>query len=377
MGFTKADLERMRSQRKARIANNKAAAAGDYPEYLLEENLAKGSSLWFPKEPEEVLMRIVPFMSEEGSPFKSEPGSFHAARIVSLHVINKRRYICPTTFGDSCPYCDRYHAAPKEQKTKQDHPINRLKASNVILFNALFKVPREGGGTAVKMRVVRGGKFFTWDKIMAAVDGAAKLTKDVKLQERLFLYDDFDEGYFLETGFAKAPAVQGNKKEFMQIISCRPLHKEKPTPIGEKEAITNLITNLDLLVPPAPTHAQLTEWLGSAEVMSDTEECNPEDHNLEDHELEEGGGLGLDDGISFDGTTDIPGEEAATAAPVPSPAPVAAPRPPTPVITPVAPVPAQEAAPAASVETEFAEPENTTIVGDNPDDVFDDLGDLG
>jgi hypothetical protein len=371
MGFTKADLERMRSQRKSRIADNKAAAAGDYPEYLLEENLAKGSSLWFPKEPEEVLMRVVPFMSEDGSPFKSEPGSFHAARIVALHVINKRRYICPTTFGDSCPYCDRYNAAPKEQKAKQDNPITRLKASNVILFNALFKVPKEGGGTNVKMRVVRGGKFFTWDKIMSAIDGAAKLTKDPKLQDRLFLYDDFDEGYFFETGFAKAPAVQGNKKEFMQIISCRPLHKEAPIPIGEKVAITNLITNLDMLVPPAPTHAQLKEWLGSAEVMSD-----PEEHNTEEHELDEGGGLDIDGGISFDGTTDIPGEEAVTVSPVPPSAPVAAPKAPAPVITPVAPVPAQNAATAASVEAEITEPETSPTVGDNLDEEFDDLGDL-
>ena len=81
--FTMADLKRMREQREQRISEVKAEANNESKEYLLQANLAKGSTLWFPKKdkPEEVEMRIVDFMvTKEDNVAGDSVGKFTAMR---------------------------------------------------------------------------------------------------------------------------------------------------------------------------------------------------------------------------------------------------------------------------------------------------------
>ena len=109
------------------------------------------------------------------------------------------------------------------------------------------------------MRVVRGGHFSTYGKILDAVKNTAKFNP--KRADDIFQFEDLELGYWLQVGFAKAASISGaGGTPFMQIVVCNPMWKEQRVAISEK--VWAKVTDLDRLIPQAPTIAEINEMLG-------------------------------------------------------------------------------------------------------------------
>ena len=136
--FTMADLKRMREQREQRISEVKAEANNESKEYLIQANLAKGSTLWFPKKdkPEEVEMRIVDFMVTKEDNVAGDPvGKFTAMRHFKVHYLpNKEIVVCPTSYGKPCPLCEYYNDHYDEANANHNSSIIDLNSLSVIIL---------------------------------------------------------------------------------------------------------------------------------------------------------------------------------------------------------------------------------------------------
>ena len=260
--FTMADLKRMREQREQRISEVKAEANNESKEYLIQANLAKGSTLWFPKKdkPEEVEMRIVDFMVTKEDNVAGDPvGKFTAMRHFKVHYLpNKEIVVCPTSYGKPCPLCEYYNDHYDEAKANQKHPANRLKAKKITMFNAFVKIASPDGKTKTVPRVVRGSSFF----LITALNKA--LSEEVQFnptkENTIYAYSDLELGYWVGARFGMASAVAGNSDKYMQLLKADLRWKEKPTPIDEK--LFGYITDLDALIPDAPSYDTLRKLIG-------------------------------------------------------------------------------------------------------------------
>ena len=269
--FTMADLKRMREQREQRISEVKAEANNESKEYLIQANLAKGSTLWFPKKdkPEEVEMRIVDFMVTKEDNVAGDPvGKFTAMRHFKVHYLpNKEIVVCPTSYGKPCPLCEYYNDHYDEAKANQKHPANRLKAKKITMFNAFVKIASPDGKTKTVPRVVRGSSFF----LITALNKA--LSEEVQFnptkENTIYAYSDLELGYWVGARFGMASAVAGNSDKYMQLLKADLRWKEKPTPIDEK--LFGYITDLDALIPDAPSYDALRKLIGIDAVREEVE----------------------------------------------------------------------------------------------------------
>ena len=269
--FTMADLKRMREQREQRISEVKAEANNESKEYLIQANLAKGSTLWFPKKdkPEEVEMRIVDFMvTKEDNVAGDLVGKFTTMRHFKVHSLpNKETVVCPTSYGKPCPLCEYYNDHYDEAKANQKHPANRLKAKKITMFNAFVKIASPDGKTKTVPRVVRGSSFF----FITALNKA--LSEEVQFnptkENTIYAYSDLELGYWVGARFGMAPAVAGNSDKYMQLLKADLRWKEKPTPIDEK--LFGYITDLDALIPDAPSYDTLRKLIGIDAVREEVE----------------------------------------------------------------------------------------------------------
>ena len=279
--FTMADLKRMREQREQRISEVKAEANDESKEYLIQANLAKGSTLWFPKKdkPEEVEMRIVDFMvTKEGNVAGDSVGKFTAMRHFKIHYLpNKEVVVCPTSYGRPCPLCEYYSAHYEEAKANQKHPANRFKAKKVTMFNAFVKIASPDGKTKTVPRVVRGSSFFLITALNKALNEEVQFNP--KKENTIYAYSDLELGYWVGARFGMASAVAGNPNKYMQLMKADLRWKEKPTPIDEK--LFGYITDLDALIPDAPSYDTLRKLIGIDAVKEEVESVDEEDVGID------------------------------------------------------------------------------------------------
>ena len=266
MGFTVADLKRMRESREARIAANRANLSNTDREYLLTENLAKGVKLWYPKKdkPEEVTMRIVDFMTtKKFNVAGNAEGTFDAFRRIRVHrLADGRNVICPTSYGKPCPLCECVDAHYEEIKKDRNSPYAKLKPRKLILFNMFVKVADESGKTKIVPRVFRGTEFYFMDVFNSTLSTEEQF--NAKAGDKLYSFSDLDVGYWMDARFGMAPSVKANpqSKPIMQLLSMQLRWKEETKPIPE--ALYQYITDLDALIPEPPAYDEL------ARLISDT-----------------------------------------------------------------------------------------------------------
>lgn len=272
--FTMADLKRMREQREQRISEVKAEANNESKEYLIQANLAKGSTLWFPQKdkPEEVEMRIVDFMvTKEDNVAGDSVGKFTAIRHFKVHYLpNKDVVICPTSYGRPCPLCEYYSAHYEEAKANQKHPANRFKAKKITMFNAFVKIASPDGKTKTVPRVVRGNSFFLITALNKSLSEEVQFNP--KKENTIYAYSDLELGYWVGARFGMASAVAGNPNKYMQLLKAELHWKEKPTPIDEK--LFGYITDLDALIPDAPSYDALRKMIGIDAVKEEVEDVS-------------------------------------------------------------------------------------------------------
>lgn len=272
--FTMADLKRMREQREQRISEVKAEANNESKEYLIQANLAKGSTLWFPKKdkPEEVEMRIVDFMvTKEDNVAGDSVGKFTAIRHFKVHYLpNKEIVVCPTSYGKPCPLCEYYNDHYDEAKANQQHPANRFKAKKITMFNAFVKIASPDGKTKTVPRVVRGNSFFLITALNKSLSEEVQFNP--KKENTIYAYSDLELGYWVGARFGMAPAVAGNSNKYMQLLKADLHWKEKPTPIDEK--LFGYITDLDALIPDAPSYDTLRKLIGIDAVKEEVEDVS-------------------------------------------------------------------------------------------------------
>lgn len=261
MKFTAADLRRMREEREQRIAAIKADSKHENREYLLMENLAPKSKVWFPEKdkPEEVMMRIVDFMvTKENNVAADRPGKFTSMRRFKVHSINRNTFVCPNEYGHDCPLCNYYYAHKNDADAKDtSSPVTKAKARRILLFNALFKTPTGNGKTIITPRVVRCSEFFfmnTFGKKLASEETFAP-----DKAKEIYGFSDLETGYWMTARFGMAEAVAGAGKKFMQLIDVS-LDWKNPSPVDD--SLYEYITDLDMLIPNSPSDAEVNRIMG-------------------------------------------------------------------------------------------------------------------
>ena len=274
--MAKSLLEKVREQREKRIAANKAAAAGEKQSILLTANLAKGSKIWWAKEPTEVRIRVLPFMvSKKDNIGDNQIDDVVTVRKYAVHFIGEKAYICPSTYGRPCPICDKYKSFPEADKQGKNAPANRFKPKWFAMFNALMEVPDESGNNKVVMRVINAGNYHAWGKILAAVKDTADTNK--KHADKINAFDDPELGFWIEVRCNKA-AISGAGSEatkFMQFTQVDLRWKEQVKPLNDK--VYDLITDLDLLIPEPMSAEALRRLIGEDEPTPAPEEVEAEE----------------------------------------------------------------------------------------------------
>lgn len=302
------NIEKLRAKRAARLAATRSAAEGNDFEILNTAFLPQGVNLWFPAEQCQMMMRVVQFeVTQKNNIDNNEIGDYVAARSYYLHRLpgQKKSFICPSTYGKPCPVCERFYSFSKEERGNFKGPANAFKPRQMVVFNALCKIASEDGTTKTVMRVVRGGHFSTYGKILEAVKNTA--TFNPKRADDIFQFEDLELGYWLQVGFAKAASISGaGGTPFMQIVVCNPMWQEQRVAISEK--VWAKVTDLDRLIPQAPSIAEINEMLGDG--VSDFSK-----------EVEGGG-----DDLGDDFSDDVKGIAPAAVDPAPAPAPAPAPK---------------------------------------------------
>ena len=282
MGFTVADLKRMRESREARIAANRANLSNTEREYLLTENLAKGVKLWYPKKdkPEEITLRIVDFMTtKKFNVAGNAVGTFDAFRRVRVHRLpDGRNVICPTSFGKKCPLCECVDTHYEDIKKDRNSPYARLKPRKILLFNMFVKVADESGKTKIVPRVFRGTEFYFMDVFNSTLHTEEQF--NAKASDKLYSFSDLDVGYWMDARFGMAPSVKANpqSKQIMQLLSMHLNWKDEAKPIPE--ALYPYITDLDALIPDPPTYEELARY------VSDTPVTVPETTTEEEPQID-------------------------------------------------------------------------------------------
>lgn len=285
------------AQREKRLAKNKAMATNESMEYLLIENLNAKAQLWGFKDDDGFSLRVVPYVvSQKENCANEDVGTLAAVRRVRIHYMDDKSVkVCPRTFGCDCPRCDKYHELYDSIKDNKKHPAHKLKAKDIALFNALMRISDGNGETKSVMRVVRTGWFSSYGKILDAVKKKAANKLYASQADVLYSFDDPEEGYWFDIEVGKDTAVQGGGVEFFQFTSVNPLwQKDKypRKPLSEK--ICEAITDIDKLIPPAPSYAELAKMSGlditaEAEVEVETKpEHVEEDENLDDDRIDVG-----------------------------------------------------------------------------------------
>lgn len=257
--FTAADLANMRAKREQRIAAAKAQAKGEKVEYLLTENLAGKSTLWWPTKPVELVGRIVDFMvTKENNIGGNAVGDFVGVREYKTHrTPNGKIIVCPQEYGRTCKCCEAYNEHYEEAKADRKHWAHKFRASRVALFNMIVR-KEVNGKIGYAPYVIRASKFFTTTKINEKLEVKEKLSPG-KASE-IYAFSDLEIGYWFGLTFAEAPAVAGNKDEYMQIVDVNPLLDEPRKMIPE--SLFPHITDLDLLIPDSPTDAEIDDFFG-------------------------------------------------------------------------------------------------------------------
>lgn len=289
-------LEKLRADRERRLAKNKLSASGESKEFLLTENLAEGSKLWWPTEDTEVMLHILPFIvSKKDNIAEEEVGHFSVVRKVKLHYLpNKTHKVCPETYGHACPLCEKYRSYDKEERQKKNSPATKYKAKEFAIFNALFRVPGKDGKNRLEVRVVRGGAFAGWENIMKEIKGEAAIKANAPYMDKIFMYDDLIDGYWMNIRCNKASIAGGGASaSFMQFTRINLLWKETQAPIPE--AVISRITDLDFLIPPPATAEELKKSFDIKDIEVTEEE--EEEFASIDSAIDEG------DGISYTSST--------------------------------------------------------------------------
>lgn len=289
MGFTMADLKRMRESREARIAANKASLTNTDREYLLTSHLPKGVKLWYPQKdkPEEVVMRIVDFMTTKENNVAGNPvGTFDAFRRVRVHKLaDGRMVVCPTSYGRKCPLCDKVAEHYDDIKNDRNSPWAKLKPRKLLLFNMLVKVADESGKTKLVPRVFRGTEFYFMDVFNTALTTEEQFAPT--MADKIYNFSDLDTGYWMEARFGMAPSVKANpqSKPIMQLLSLHPRYKDEAKAIPE--AFYPYIADLDELIPDAPSYAELARFVDDAPMPDTTAEPEKQKAPSTKEELDE------------------------------------------------------------------------------------------
>ena len=88
-------------------------------------------------------------------------------------------------------------------------------------------------------------------------------------ENTIYAYSDLELGYWVGARFGMASAVAGNSDKYMQLLKADLRWKEKPTPIDEK--LFGYITDLDALIPDAPSYDTLRKLIGIDAVREEVE----------------------------------------------------------------------------------------------------------
>ena len=263
MKFTAADLRRMREAREKRIASVKADSKHENREYLITSNLAPKSKIWFPEKnkPEEVMMRIVDFMvTKEQNVGADKPGAFVPFRHFRTHDINRNTFVCPSEYGHDCPLCEYYYAHRNEvSPNDKNSPVIKMRPKKVLLANIFIKLATPGGKVVIAPRVMRCSEFFfmsTFNKKLASEETFAP----TKTQE-IYGFDDLESGYWMTARFSMAEAVEGSGTKFMQLVDVN-LDWKNPSPVDA--SLYEYITDLDLLIPDAPSTEEINRMMGGS-----------------------------------------------------------------------------------------------------------------
>lgn len=280
----KIDLKALRQNREQRMQKVKQSfESGGYKEVLQIGNLAKGSSIWAPPadKPSEFEMRILQFQVTQPNNVDGDAvGDFATYRSYMVHSgvgASRQPFICPHTFGGKCPVCDYYYSlSQEERKSKESY---KFRARNQVIFNALLKVPGKDGKVGYKVVVYRGGQFGTIDQITAKLAREVRFLREAKGQNKegiakkideMYLYSDLELGFWLQIRNEKAAIIVGGKSSgvaFPHFVEVIPFHKNKREPVTEQ--IIDRITDLDLLIPKAPSLEEINRMMGNAGSDSD------------------------------------------------------------------------------------------------------------
>jgi len=328
----KIDLKALRQNREQRMLKIKQSfESGGYKEVLQVGNLAKGSSIWAPPadKPSEFEMRILQFQVTQPNNVDGDAvGDFATYRSYMVHSgvgASRQPFICPHTFGGKCPICDYYYSlSAEERKSKESY---KFKVRNQVIFNAMLKVPGKDGKVGYKVVVYRGGQYGTIDQIIAKLAREVRFIrerKDLSKEEiarkvdEMYLYSDLELGFWFQIRNEKAAIISGGKSSgiaFPHFVEVIPFHKNKREMVTEQ--IIDRITDLDLLIPKAPSLDELNRMMGN--VSSDPDVVAGVEHeeilmasepvSTEPEEVPESEMGGLDDGCQGDS---VPGDDAVT-----------------------------------------------------------------
>lgn len=268
----KSFMEKLRADRARRLNANKAEVQGGQREFLLAENLPENNQFWWPKEDTEVTIRILPFIvTKEDNIAGQAVGQSANVRRIKVHSTpNKQFKICPSTYGLPCPICKKYNSFSKEEKQGKNSPATPYKAKEYAIFNALFKVPGKDGKTRLEVRVVKGGAFAGWEQILKEIKGESSIKLNAKYADKINLFDDLEEGYWMDIRCNKESITGGNGASvaFMQFSRINLKWKEKAGNIPF-EAIIPRIADLDLVIPPPASADELIRAFDMGEVPAE------------------------------------------------------------------------------------------------------------
>lgn len=247
-------VERLRAARDQRIAANKAEINNERQEFLLVGNLPKNNEIWWPKDATEARLRVLPFIVTKKNNIGKQPvGSTATMRRFRVHYLpNGRAVMCLKSFGLDCPACEKFMSFSEAERKDMNSPAQRFKAKDRAIFNALFSVPSEGGKNKLVMRVVSAPYYSAWQKLSTEIKNEATVQTELKnaaAVEKLYMFDDPEEGYWIEVRCNKdgIPGNNNEKAKFMQMTRVDLRWKEDTKPLNDN--VFDAIADLDMLLP--------------------------------------------------------------------------------------------------------------------------------
>lgn len=275
--MAKSFIERLREQREKRVAANKAMVNREQKEFLNTEHLPAGVKTWWAKEGGTFRFRVLPFCVTKVDNCAGEAvDSFGTVRRFKVHYLpNGRVVVCPKSFGRQCPLCETFYNASEAEQKNRKSAIQQFKPKDRALFNALFDVPGEDGKNKKVLRVVNAGYFASWGKLMDEIKDEAGLKQNAKFQDKIYNYDDPEEGYWIEVRCNRA-SISGNEKDaFMQFTKISLEWQDETEPLSEK--VYEKLVDLDLLIPEPPSADELRKFMGIEATTEDAPENEDDD----------------------------------------------------------------------------------------------------